>query len=341
MAAAFLLASSFLLAIKFYNANKEKEELDGYDQYINILKREFSADVMYYGDDPCFRKNLTVRKIDKISHETLFEKQDSGYRALVLWDKDDTLKISDEDLKLIKNEVEENGLDMFYIGKSYLDDFCRLGFSAAISDNEKSLEYIGSINVGKKIQQNEIGNLYAAHGLWRDEDEARLLNNPEDLQYRIVMLMKDYATGELSWHEKEIAENSYNVSNIKFGSRNIEIVSWEKNGFIGKECSTGDLVMVNLVIENGRIEQSDGSIYPECRYGIEPGDTRSEEYIKSRLNDNWFLSAYGEWEEKQYNIGDIVYVSCFNEAVFYDKDGMKMIDALGLSPELKFDEVAE
>ncbi len=202
IAVAFLLVSILLIVMNFYNANKDKEELDGYDQYINILNREFNADIMYYGDDPGFRKHLNVRKIETISHKTLFEKQNSGYRALVLWDKDGTLRITDEELKLIKTEVEENGLDMFYVGKSYLDDFCRLGFSVNIGEDEKSLEYIGSINKGRKIQQNEIGNLYAAHGLWRDEDEVHLLNNPEDLQYRIVMVMKDYATGELGWNDK-------------------------------------------------------------------------------------------------------------------------------------------
>ena len=168
-----------------------------------------------------------------------------------------------------------------------------------------------------------------------------MVNMKMKRKMKLVILTIGIIMALIGCNKKNSDKDSDGVSNLKFGSRNIEIVSWEKNGFIGKECSTGDMVMVNLVIENGRIEQPDGSIYPECRYGIEPGDTQSEEYIKSRLNDNWFLSAYGEWEDKQYNIGDIVYVSCFDEAVFYDKDGMKTIDALGLSPELKFDEVAE
>ena len=128
------------------------------------------------------------------------------------------------------------------------------------------------------------------------------------------------------------------ISDLMTGSRNVEIVSWEKNGFVGKEADSGDTVFVNLVTDNGHITQPNGSVYPECRYGIEPGDTESREYKKSRLNDNWYLSAYGEWEDKQFDVGDTVFVSIGGGTEYVGEDGVKTIVCFGLSPELKNNE---
>ncbi len=194
-----LIVATILGAVYGIYKYKEKKVLDGYDQYINILKNECNADIMYYGDDPGFRERLGAHEIDSISHEILFAKEDAGYRAIVLWDRNGTLKISDEDLLTIKEEVEKNGLDMFYIGTGYLGKLVELGFSVGIRQGEESLEYIGSIFKGREVQQNEYGNLYAQHGLWDESYEDNLVYNPESIHFHIVSMMYDYATGVASW----------------------------------------------------------------------------------------------------------------------------------------------
>ena len=89
--------------------------------------------------------------------------------------------------------MEEKGYDMFYIGQNYLDDFKRLGFTVGCPEGAYSLEYLGSFNLGKQIQQNEVGNLYAEHGLWSEDDENGPLKVGERIQLRMVLLMYEYA----------------------------------------------------------------------------------------------------------------------------------------------------
>lgn len=169
----------------------EDDEADGYDQAAEGLRVDFNADIMVYGEDAGLRDTVTYRTIDEVSEETLKSGDEHTYKAIILYDYKGTMEISDEELLLIKEYVEEKAYDMFYIGKNYLDDFKRLGFTAGCPGDAYSLEYLGSINAGKKVQQNEYGNLYASHGLWTDEDEEE--GYKERIQSRMIMLMYDYA----------------------------------------------------------------------------------------------------------------------------------------------------
>lgn len=170
-----------------------KKESDGYDIAAEGLDVEFNADIIVYGEVPKFRNSVKYRVIDKVTEKNLNGGADHGYRAIVLYDYEGTMNIDDKELLLIKTYVEENGYDMFYVGKNYLDDFERLGFTVGCAEGECSLEYLGSFNYGKEIQQDEVGNLYAEHGLWCDDDEKNSNNIDEEIQYRILILMYDYA----------------------------------------------------------------------------------------------------------------------------------------------------
>lgn len=169
----------------------EDDEADGYDQAAEGLRVDFNADIMVYGEDAGLRDTVTYRTIDEVSEETLKSGDEHTYKAIILYDYKGTMEISDEELLLIKEYVEEKAYDMFYIGKNYLDDFKRLGFTVGCPEGAYSLEYLGSINAGKKVQQNEYGNLYASHGLWNDKDEEK--GYKERIQSRMIMLMYDYA----------------------------------------------------------------------------------------------------------------------------------------------------
>lgn len=188
----WLLIVSIIIAGAVILMPKEKEN-DGYNIAAEALDVEFNADIMVYGEDPELRDTVKYRTIDKITAETLNYDEEHGYRAIILFDHRGTMSISDKELLLIKEYVEEKGYDMIYIGKNYLDDFKRLGFTVGCAEDAYSLEYVGSIYVGKSVQQNEIGNLYAMHGLWCEADEATLENGDEQIQSRIIMIMYDYA----------------------------------------------------------------------------------------------------------------------------------------------------
>ena len=171
---------------------KENED-DGYNIAAEALNVEFDADIIVYGEDTEFRDTVKYRTINEITEEELNYEEEHGYRAIVLFDYKGTMNITDEELLLIKTYVEEKGDDMFYIGQNYLDDFKRLGFTVGCPEGAYSLEYLGSFNLGKQIQQNEFGNLYAEHGLWSEDDENSPTRGDEEIQFRIITLMYDYA----------------------------------------------------------------------------------------------------------------------------------------------------
>ena len=181
-----------VLACAINFGSKEKEN-DGYNIAAEMLNVEFNADIIVYGENPEFRDTVNYRTINEITEEELKYEEEHGYRAIVLYDYKGTMNITDEELLLIKTYVEEKGYDMFYIGKNYLDDFERLGFTVGCPEGAYSLEYLGSFNLGKQIQQNEVGNLYAEHGLWSDDDENHLAKDDEEIQFRILVLMYEYA----------------------------------------------------------------------------------------------------------------------------------------------------
>ena len=170
----------------------KENENDGYNIAAEALNVEFDADIIVYGEDPEFRDTVKYRTINEITEEELNCEEEHGYRAIVLFDYKGTMNITDEELLLIKTYVEEKGYDMFYIGQNYLDDFERLGFTVGCPEGAYSLEYLGSFNLGKQIQQ-EVGNLYAEHGLWSDDDENSPEKVDEEIQFRIIVLMYEYA----------------------------------------------------------------------------------------------------------------------------------------------------
>lgn len=165
----------------------------GYEQAAEALDVDFNADIIVYKDAPKFIDEVKYRTIDKITEENLKYNEPHGYRAIVIYDKNGNITISDDELLIIKKYVEKKGYDMFYIGKQYLDDFERLKFTKGCESDEASLEYIGSYKTDYNVQQNEYGNMYAEHGLWCDGDEEALKNNKDKIQSRMIMLMWDYA----------------------------------------------------------------------------------------------------------------------------------------------------
>ncbi len=136
----------------------------------------------------------------------------------------------------------------------------------------------------------------------------------------------------LNTNKRSSNERDVIISDFHMWYANIEIIKWKKNGFVGKNIDTNENVRIDLVTERGTIMQPDGSVYPNCRYNIGRNDTSSREYNNSRMRDNWFLSAYGEWEGKQYDVGDIVYIEAFNEG-FIDEDGYKYYYVANMYPK--------
>lgn len=99
---------------------------DDYSRHIKILNN-YPIDIIVYGEDIPFRDNLNIRRIDEISKKLL--KSSIKKQILILSDLDDSMSISDEELLIIKDELENNNdFDFYYLGTKELERLKQLGF---------------------------------------------------------------------------------------------------------------------------------------------------------------------------------------------------------------------
>ncbi len=192
-----------VIGIKIYYIKQHNHYLNNYsDSRTEYLEEGIGCDIMLYGDDFEFTKFLKTRWISNISLEELSKISDAAYHALIINDCSGKLKISDEEWLIVKEICEKNGYDMYYMGNAAFDTFVRLGFSVRFDENEFSFQYIGSNRVGKYVQQNQYGNLYAVHLV----DEYIVNMSPEFIvseMYDCLVYNVNNAFGageETKWH---------------------------------------------------------------------------------------------------------------------------------------------
>ncbi len=186
-----LVAIGTIIGIIIWD-NKDSEKKDSYSLQIDRINENTNIDVMVYGEEPGFREDFEWRRIHSVSEQSLKKDKFYSYRCIVLFDYNGTMEISDEELLLIKEQVENEHLDMFYIGKNYLDDLVRLGFASDFNEAELSFAYIGSIYKDEEVKQNYKGNLHAVHGIWTEADEKVLEFNSELIQEVLVNFIYEY-----------------------------------------------------------------------------------------------------------------------------------------------------
>lgn len=170
---------------------KDRNELSKAEYYAKELTEKYNPNIMVVGEDIDVEKYLNCRHLEKVTEETLLDGKEFGYNCIILSDLNGKLKISDDELLLIKKYCEEKGYDMIYVGTSYLDTFVRLGFSYGYESYDKSLAYEGSLRYAKyssSVDKPEYG-CYASFGLWTTECEEHNLNVSEE----ILFFMEYYA----------------------------------------------------------------------------------------------------------------------------------------------------
>lgn len=177
----------------FWYVSSQSDDDGGLMQYTRMLVEGYNPKIYLYGEPlPELPEELGCMTIDRID-ESIFQKDgEHGIYAIILNDLEGTIELSDEELLLIKRHVEEDGFDMYYLGRGYLDDFIRLGFTVGVEDDECGLEYIGSTHIGQEVQQNGVGNLYAEHGILREEDVRAKDHGRQSAVENIIYFMYDH-----------------------------------------------------------------------------------------------------------------------------------------------------
>ncbi len=183
-----------LLALGFFlYLSSQSDDDSGLMQYTRQLVEGYNPKIYLYGEPlPELPEELGCITIDRIDGSIFQKDAEHGIYAIILNDLEGTMEITDEELLLIKKHVEEDGFDMYYLGKNHLDDFIRLGFTVGVEDDEYGLEYIGSTHIGQDVQQNGVGNLYAEHGILREEDVRAKDHGRQSAVENIIYFMDDH-----------------------------------------------------------------------------------------------------------------------------------------------------
>ncbi len=147
----------------------EHDGMDSYDRDIIVLNENYPTDIIIYGEDIPFRKELITRKINNISKEVLTT--DKNYQVLVISDLSGILEISDEELLIVKDALLKFELDFYYLGTEKMARLKDLGF---YEDDWSSDDYCFS------SIKYEGRRAYFA-GIWAKRDVEITNNNKETL----------------------------------------------------------------------------------------------------------------------------------------------------------------
>ena len=177
------------IILKGFIFDNENNKIDSYSLQIDKTNERVNVDVLVYGEDPGFREEFEWRRIEAITKKTLEKDVLHSYRWLIIVDYDGGVEMTDEELLLIKDKVENEYLNFLYIGEKYLDDFERLGFTEGFDEGELSFAYIGASSPSDIAQQNN----YAVHGMWTEYDEKLRKYYKELLQEVIVNFIYEYS----------------------------------------------------------------------------------------------------------------------------------------------------
>lgn len=109
------------------------------------LQRNYDIDLAFYGEaKPPKYCDFEYRMIDKITEEALTEGFDEGvYHIVAVTDLFSPCKISDEELRVMKQFCENRGYAFVYAGDSLREQMVKCGFWSFYEESEHGFTYSG------------------------------------------------------------------------------------------------------------------------------------------------------------------------------------------------------
>lgn len=132
-----------------------------------------NAKIWYYGNlDPGKEITINYEKVTEFTEDTIGDDDNQYvYHAIVIFDFDGTMDISDEELMLIKDYCENNYYDMLYYGTAHLEQFKKCGFFTNLDSQQSGFTYNGSYWMNES-RQEEYLNKYLLTGNWSKNDNS-------------------------------------------------------------------------------------------------------------------------------------------------------------------------
>ena len=133
----------------------------------------YNGVVWYYGDyDLNIELAPNYQKVTEFTEETIGDEDNQyAYHAIVIFDFDGKMNISDEELRLIKDYCENRYYDMLYYGTAHMEQFRKCGyFQTEMDDSERGFAYNGSYWMNRTGKEEYL-NPYLLMGNWVESHE--------------------------------------------------------------------------------------------------------------------------------------------------------------------------
>ncbi len=205
-----IIAIVIAMAVYTYisqNADLDNKENIPDEKYTYFINEVIKPDIVVYGDEDPFHESLNHTVIDKLTEENIHQKSDAELRLLVHIDRTGEIELTVEQLLMVKRLVEEENMDMIYIGERHLSTFREYGFVYGdYSEDVRSLAYVGSFYKDQQVDWSQwAGNPYVLHLGWDIYDEElqkkerwrlsdRIYTNIQIFAYHYIQNLKDYKT---------------------------------------------------------------------------------------------------------------------------------------------------
>lgn len=165
----------------FYTANDQQR------MYMTEINAANSI-IWYYGNlNPGKEITLNHKKVTEFTDETIGDDENQyAYHAIVIFDFDGKMDISNDELLLIKEYCKNKHYDMLYYGNAHIDQFRECGYFESIDSSFHGFTYNGSCWKNRS-EQEEYSNPYLLIGNWSDEDTERYDTSDKHYMWKFVI----------------------------------------------------------------------------------------------------------------------------------------------------------
>lgn len=165
----------------FYMASEQQK------MYMNEINMANSI-IWYYGElDPGREVILNYKKVSEFNDKTIGDPNNQyAYHAIIIFDFDGKMDITNDELLLIKDYCENKHYDLLYYGTSHIHQFKECGFFETLDENECGFTYNGSYWT-IRTDRDEYFNPYLLTGNWTIDDNEIYDVNDEHYMWKFVI----------------------------------------------------------------------------------------------------------------------------------------------------------
>ena len=165
----------------FYMASGQQE------MFMNDINLANSI-IWYYGKlDPGREVTINCKKVTEFNDKTIGDPNNQyAYHAIIIFDFDGKMDITNDELLLIKDYCENKHYDLLYYGTSHINQFKECGFLEELDESECGFSYNGSFWT-TRTGKDEYYSPYLQTGNWTMDDNERYDTNDEHSMWKFVI----------------------------------------------------------------------------------------------------------------------------------------------------------